>query len=216
VDCYPVPAIAHSTLAIAAAMAGEFDAERDHYEQRLAVVTEHGDVTRIADTLNVLAEIELDNGDPDGAAALATEAVELAGTALPNEARDATISLARSAAATGDAASCARHLVEALALVDRTGQKFALGQTLRTGGLLAANLGDHELAVRCFAAGHQVAPSPSGTEEPIEADLAAALARARTELGGAADRAWLLGRTSPDRTRAALEQRLAGLVAADA
>ena len=215
VDCYPVPAIAHSTLAIGAAMAGEFDVEQAHYEQRLAVVTEHGDVTRIADTLNVLAEIALDNEDPAGAFALATESVELAGTALPNEARDATISLARSAAATGDVATCARHLLSALALVDRTGQTFALGQTLRTGGLLATTLGEADLAVRCFAAGHQVAPSPSGTEEPIEADLAAALSTARAILGDAADRAWLLGRTSPGRTRAALEARLTELVASE-
>ncbi|WP_344774958.1 AfsR/SARP family transcriptional regulator [Nocardioides panacisoli] len=216
VDCYPVPAIAHSTLAIGAAMAGEFDVERAHYEQRLSVVTEHGDVTRIADTLNVLAEIALDNDDPAGAFALATESVELAGAALPNEARDASISLARSAAATGDVATCARQLLAAFTLVDRTGQTFALGQTLRTGGVLAAALGEADLAVRCFAAGHQVAPSPSGTEEPIEADLAEALSRARAALGDAADRTWLLGRTSPDRTRAALEARLTELLATEA
>ncbi|HWJ82573.1 MAG TPA: BTAD domain-containing putative transcriptional regulator [Nocardioides sp.] len=216
VECYPVPAIAHSTLAIAAAMAGEFDVERAHYEHRLAVVTEHGDVTRIADTLNVLAEIALDNGDPKGAYALAAEAVELAGAALPNEARDATISLARSAAATGDVRTAAEQLRDALALIDRTGQTFALGQALRTGGLLATALDEPELALRCFAAGHQVAPSPSGTEEPIEADLADALAQARAALGAAADRVWLVGRTSPPaRTRAALEERLAELLAAE-
>ena len=51
---YPVAAIALSVLAIARAMAGDAVGERSFYERRLAVVSEHGDVARIADTLNTL------------------------------------------------------------------------------------------------------------------------------------------------------------------
>jgi predicted ATPase/DNA-binding SARP family transcriptional activator len=205
-DCYPVPALALSTLAIGAAMAGEMDAEKEYYERRLAVVAERGDVIRIADTLNVLAEIALDEGDAGTAVALAREATEVAGPALPNETRDATISLARATAALGDVAQSARHLLDALLLVDRTGQDFALGQALRTGGMIAAQAGEWELALRCYAAGHRVAPSPSGTEEPIERDLAEGLERARTGLGERASTVWLVGSSAPaERTRTTLD-----------
>jgi hypothetical protein len=43
-----------------------------------------------------------------------------------------------------------------------------------------------------------VSPSPSGTDEPIEADLAARLAEARAALGeGDFKREWELGHTLP-------------------
>jgi len=53
-------------------------------------------------------------------------------------------------------------------------------------------------AVRAFALAQQVSASPSGTNEPIEADLAARLAEARTALGeDGFQREWELGCTLP-------------------
>jgi hypothetical protein len=58
--------------------------------------------------------------------------------------------------------------------------------------------GDPVTAVRAFAAAQEVSASPSGTDEPIEADFAARLAEARAALGeDGFRREWLLGRTLP-------------------
>ena len=191
-------AIALSVLAIARAMAGDAVGERAFYERRLAVVSEHGDVARIADTLNTLAEIALDEADAATARAYASESVVIAGSALILEARDATITLARAAAVDADPARTALHLGAALGLADRTGQSLALAQCLRVGGCLAVLNGDPVHAVRAFAAAQEVSPSPSGTDEPIEADFAARLGEARSAIGeDGFRREWLLGRSLP-------------------
>jgi predicted ATPase len=195
---YPVAAVSLSLLAIARAIAGDPEGERSFHERRLALVSERGDVARIADTLNTLAEIALDEADAATARAYASESVVIAGSALPLEARDATITLARAAAVDGDAQAAADHLGAALVLADRTGQSLALAQCLRVGGCLAVLAGDPATAVRAFAAAQEVSASPSGTDEPIEADLAARLAEARAALGeDGFRREWLLGRTLP-------------------
>ena len=195
---YPTTAIALSVLAIARAIAGDADGERSYYERRLAVVSARGDVARIADTLNTLAEIALDEADAATARAYATESVLIAGSALTLEARDAAITLARAAAVDGDPETAGGHLRAALQLADRTGQSLALAQCLRVGGCLAVLTEDPVTAVRAFASAQQVSASPSGTDEPIEADLAARLAEARTALGEARfHREWELGGMLP-------------------
>jgi hypothetical protein len=162
------------------------------------VVSERGDVARLADTLNTLAEIALDESDSDTARAYATESIAIAGSALPLEKRDATITLARAAAVDADCQEVATQLHAALALADRTGQSLALAQCLRVGGCLAALVDDNALAVQAFAAAQAISPSPSGSDDPIEADLAARLGEARTALGEKeARRAWTMGRTLP-------------------
>jgi hypothetical protein len=195
---YPVAAIALSVLAIARAVAGDPDGERSFHERRLAVVSKRGDVARLADTLNTLAEIALDEADAATARAYASESVVIAGSALRLEARDATITLARAAAVDGDPATTAAHLRAAFKLADRTGQSLALAQCLRVGGCLAVLNGHPATAVRAFASAQEVSASPSGTDEPIEADLAARLAEARTALDeDGFRREWRLGRTLP-------------------
>lgn len=195
---YRIRAIALSVLAIGCAIRGDFDGERQHYELRLAVVSEHGDVARLADTLNTLAEIALDEADAATARAYAHESVALAGAARPLETRDATITLARAAAVDGDVPELARHLSDAFAMADRIGQSLAIAQCLRVGGCLATLSGHHGLAVRAFAAAHVVSPSPSGTDDPLEADLVARLSEARSALGEqGAQGEWTLGRTLP-------------------
>ena len=58
--------------------------------------------------------------------------------------------------------------------------------------------GDHVTAVRAFAAAQEVSASPSGTDEPIEADFAARLGEAKAAIGqDGFSREWLLGRTLP-------------------
>jgi predicted ATPase/DNA-binding SARP family transcriptional activator len=195
---YPATAMALSALAIARAIAGDLEGERSYYERRLAAVSERGDVARLADTLNTLAEIALDDADAETARAYATESAVIAGSALPLEARDATITLARAAAVDGDRETTADHLRTAFRLADQTGQSLALAQCLRVGGCLAVLTGDPVTAVRAFAAAQEVSASPSGTDDPIEADLAARLAEARAALGeDGFSREWTLGRTLP-------------------
>ena len=207
---YPVAAVALSVLAIARAMAGDSVGERSFYERRLGVVAEHGDVARIADTLNTLAEIALDNADAATARAYASESLVIAGSALILEARDATITLARAAAVDGEPKEAAVHLRAALGLADRTGQSLALAQCLRVGGCLAVLKGDPVTAVRAFAAAQEVSPSPSGTDEPIEADFASRLGEARSAVGEDGHRReWLLGRSLPvEHVRAQVEALL--------
>ncbi len=206
-DDYRTAAIALSILAIGCAVHGDFDGERAHYQRRLALVSGRGDLARIADTLNTLAEIALDEADAGTARAYASESLAIAGSALPVEARDATITLARASVVEQDATGAARGLAEALALADRTGQSMALAQCLRVGGSLAELSGEPGLAVQAFAAAHAVWPSPSGTEEPIEADFAARLQAAKSALGDdQARRDWLLGSALPPAsTRARVE-----------
>ena len=194
---YRITVVALSMLAIGCAVRGDFEAERSFYERRLGVVSERGDGARIADTLNTLAEIALDEADAATARAYADESVTIAGAALPLERRDATISLARAAALDGSVDEVAAQLRVAFELSDRTGQALAVAQCLRVGGCLAVLTGDHVLAVRAFAAAQKVSPSPSGTDDPIEADFAARLEEARTALGERAAREWTLGRTLP-------------------
>ncbi|WP_148616530.1 AfsR/SARP family transcriptional regulator [Nocardioides rubriscoriae] len=195
---YAVSVFALSALAIASALSGDLEQEKVYYEQRLRAVTERGDVARVADTLNTLAEIALDDADGELATAYAEESVGIAGGVLLLEARDAHITLARAAVVLGDPVAAARHLAHARELVDRTGQSFALAQWLRAGGCLAAVLGRSALAVQVFAAAQTASASPSGTDEPIEVDFNERLAACRDALGeAAASRAWTLGRTLP-------------------
>jgi hypothetical protein len=210
IGAYPVAAIALSVLAIARAMAGDAVGERGFYERRLAVVSEHGDVARIADTLNTLAEIALDEADAATARAYASESLVIAGSALILEARDATITLARAAAVDADPARTALHLGAALGLADRTGQSLALAQCLRVGGCLAVLRRHPEDAVRAFAAAQEVSPSPSGSDEPIEADFAARLSEARSAIGeDGFRREWQVGRCLPaDSVRTQVEALL--------
>ena len=194
---YRITVVALSMLAIGCAVRGDLEAERSYYERRLAVVGERGDAARLADTLNTLAEIALDEADAASARAYASESVAIAGAALPLERRDATISLARAAAVESAVVEVAEHLRVAFELSDRTGQLLAVAQCLRAGGCLAVLTGDPALAVRAFAAAQRISPSPSGTDDPIEADFASRLAQARAALGDAAGREWTLGATLP-------------------
>jgi len=195
---YPLPAIALSVLAIGAAMTEDFTQEKALLEQRLVVVQERGDLARLSDTLNTLAEIALDEGDGAVAEAYATESVTIAGAGLPLEARDATITLARASILQGDLGTAAARLRRGLALADRTGQSLAVAQCLRTAGCLAVLSGAPDAGVRAFSAAQRLSPSPSGIDEPIERDFADRLREARSSLGDEVfHRTWSLGRTLP-------------------
>ncbi len=210
---YPQVAIALAMRAITFGVRGQLDQEAATHLERLAVVRGHGDVTRIADTLNTLAEIALDEEDVDTAAAYAAEALEMAGASRVTVARDAQITLARALVGRGEPAAAAVPLDEAMALADRTGQRLARAQCLRVGGAIAEALGRADDAIRLFAAAEAVSPAPGGSSTPIERDLALALAGARGSVGEAASgRAWTLGTVAPARSvRALLTDVLTGL-----
>ena len=169
------------------------------------MVRRHGDVARTADALNTLAEIALDEEDPDKARRYAEESLAIAGDRFPLEHRDATITLARATAALGDRARRAAARRRA-GRQRRIGQSLATAQCLRVAGVLAEAGGEPALAVRLFAAAQALSPSPTGTDDPPEADLAAALGRAR----GGARRAGGRARVDP-RRRAALATMLTQL-----
>ncbi len=209
---YPQVAIALAMRAITYGVRGQFDKEGDCHLERLAVVRQHGDVTRIADTLNTLAEIALDEDDVETAAVYATEALTMAGISRVTVARDAHITLARSLVGSDELTAAAAQLEQALVLADRTGQRLARAQCLRVGGAIAAT-GRADDAVRLFAAAESVSPSPGGATGPVERDLAGALATARASMGdAAAARAWTLGSVAPaDSVRALLTGVLASV-----
>ena len=173
---YPAAAIALSVLAIARAMAGDAVGERAFYERRLAVVSEHGDVARIADTLNTLAEIALDEADAATARAYASESLVIAGSALILEARDATITLARAAAVDGDPAR--RPPPPGRSGVGGPDRAVACAGPVSSGRRLPRGVeGDPVTAVRAFAAAQEVSPSPSGTRRAHRGRLRGAARR---------------------------------------
>lgn len=195
---YPLAAEALSVMAISHAVRGDFVEERRTHLRRLDLTKRHGDLARTADALNILAEIALDEDDLDTAASYAEESLALVRGVLPIETRDATISLARVAALADRPGEAATRLTEALAQADRVGQTLAVGQCLRVGACLAVTAQQHRLAVRLFAAAQSVSPSPSGSDQPVEADFARAWSFAREAVG--TDRAaseWTLGLALP-------------------
>ena len=195
---YPLAAEALSVLAISHGVAGEFDQEREMHVARLAVAREHGDVARTADALGVLAEFALDEADAVGARAFADEALAIAEPTLPMEACAARMSLARAFLAEGDLAGAVAAWEQAFAAAEKVGQKLMVARCFRIAGALAAARGHAAEAVRLYAAAQRLSPSPSGTDEPVEGDLAGGLEAARSTLGAeASTREWTLGTALP-------------------
>ena len=195
---YPQAAEGLFMLALSRMLAGDLAGEREAHERRLEVVRRRGDVARTADALNTLAEIAIDDGDAQKARRYAEESLAMAADRFPLERRDATITAARAAAALADREAAGRLLADALAESGRHGQALATAQCLRVAGVLAESGGEPALAVRLFAAAQALSPSPTGTDEPPEADFSDALERARGALEPAvADREWTLGGALP-------------------
>ena len=195
---YPQTAEGLFMLGLSHLMVGDVDGERMAHERRLDVVRAHGDVARTADQLNTLAEIALDEDDPDKARRYAEESLAISADHFPLQHRDATITLARAMAVLDDRAAAGRLLADALALSGRHRQNLATAQCLRVAGVLAEAGASPALAVRLFAAAHALSPSPTGTNDPPEVDLAAALGRARAALDEReVEREWTLGGALP-------------------
>lgn len=167
---YVALVIGLSVSAICAAIGGRFDQERDFYERRLAVVRAHRDRSRLADTLNILAEIALDEPDAAAAAAYGQEALVVAGTSRPNERRDALVTLARVDLVRGEVAAARERLRSATELAERIGQPLAIAQCGRVAACLAHACGAPAAEVhRLFALA--AALEPGAADEPIEGDL---------------------------------------------
>jgi predicted ATPase/DNA-binding SARP family transcriptional activator len=197
-DFYRVQVVALSILAISAIIGGDAAGEKKRYEERLRVVRRHGDRARVADTLNTLAEIALDENEPDRADALAMESISLTHGVMPPETRDALISLARADVARDDLTRASHHLDRALELCEQTAQTLGISQCLRVGACIASRQADPATSIRLFAVAHALHPSPSGTEDPFETDLAAGLDRARAAMSAAmVDTHWAVGLAMP-------------------
>jgi tetratricopeptide (TPR) repeat protein len=215
-DDYPLQVVTLSVLAIAAAMTGDLDTERRCYEERLRLVRAHGDRARIADTLNTLAEIAMDDEDAAAARVWAEESLAISGDRLPRERRDALITLARADAVERNLRAAAQRLRAALSLSERTAQPLGIAQCWRVMACLVA-LDDPATAVRLFAAAQQLHPSPSGSDEPVEADFAARLRQARAALDERRfSQEWTVGGAIPPASVSSLvERHLASLDSAE-
>ena len=195
---YPLAAESLSVLAISHAVAGDFANEREMHVARLAVAREHGDVARTADALGILAEVALDEADSAGARSFAEESLAIAEPTLPMEACVALAVLARADVVEGDLSSAVTTLRRAFAAAEKIGQRLMLAQCYRVAGAIAAARGSAAEAVRLYAAAQRLSPSPSGTDDPVEADLLGGLETARSGLAGdVVEREWTLGTSLP-------------------
>ena len=203
---YPLAAESLSVLAISHAVAGDFANEREMHVARLAVAREHGDVARTADALGTLAEVALDEADSAGARSFAEESLAIAEPTLPMEACVALAVLARADVVEGDLSSAVTTLRRAFAAAEKIGQRLMLAQCYRVAGAIAAARGSAAEAVRLYAAAQRLSPSPSGTDDPVEADLLGGLETARSGLArDVVEREWTLGTSLPPaRVRALL------------
>lgn len=210
---YPLAAESLSVLAISHAVAGDFANEREMHVARLAVAREHGDVARTADALGVLAEVALDEADSAGARSFAEESLAIAEPTLPMEACVALAVLARADVVDGDLSSAVTTLGRAFAAAEKIGQRLMLAQCYRVAGAIAAARGSAAEAVRLYAAAQRLSPSPSGTDDPVEADLLGGLETARSGLArDVVEREWTLGTSLPTaRVRALLGQVVAAV-----
>ena len=175
--------IALSVLAIARAIAGDPEGERSFHERRLAIVSERGDVARLADTLNTLAEIALDKADAATARAYASESCRHrgGGAAAGGPGRDDHLGQGgrrgrRPGCHGGSPAGCFH--------VGRPHRSIACPGAVSAGRRVPGGTQRRAQPPRCApsTSAREVSASPSGTDEPIEADLAARLAEARAAL----------------------------------
>ena len=120
-------------------------------------------MARTADQLNTLAEIALDEADPDKARRYAEESLaDLCGP-LPARAPGRHHHAGPGHGGAGRHAAAGRVLADALAASGRHGQSLATAQCLRVAGVLAEAGASPALAVRLFAAAQALSPSPTGT-----------------------------------------------------
>jgi hypothetical protein len=105
--------------------------------------------------------------------------------------------------AAGDLTGAVPVLTRAFESAESVGQKQMVAQCYRIAASLGAARGRAAEAVRLYAAAQRLAPSPTGTDDPVEGDLAGGLELARSTLGPeAAGREWTLGTSlPPDRVR---------------
>ena len=186
-------------LAISHAVAGDFDNEREMHVARLAVAREHGDVARTADALGTLAEVALDEADV-GRRALVRRGVARHRPARRCPWRRAWRWPCWPARPSSRATSPVPRstLRRAFAAAEKIGQRLMLAQCYRVAGALAAARGSAAEAVRLYAAAQRLSPSPSGTDDPVEADLLGGLETARSSLAGdVVEREWTLGTSLP-------------------
>ena len=177
--------LALSALAVVSAAKGDFDAERQHYVDRLQLARAHGDMVRVADTLTTLGEIAFDDEDYAGAAKMVREALSIADPISQPEARDALIMLGRIAIAEHDSDRADGFLDEALRRCVTLAQPLPLALCVRSHGAAAVVRGELSRAARLFGAGEALQPSSMPLHEGVERDLAAHRDECRRRLGDA-------------------------------
>jgi predicted ATPase/class 3 adenylate cyclase len=184
---YETHVLSLSVNAMLAALAGDGDGEKQILEERLRLVRRRGDTNRIADTLNTLAEIALEESDHPTARALAEEALGLAGPATTLTARDLLLTLGRVAIAEGDADLAMGSLRTALELCVEFDQRSELAQCLRALAAAEVVAGEPLRAARLYGAAERLhAQLGSGETFPLERDLAALRDRAQNAVGSEA------------------------------
>jgi predicted ATPase/DNA-binding SARP family transcriptional activator len=177
--------LALSALAVVSAANGDFDAERQHYVDRLQLARAHGDAVRVADTLTTLGEIAFDDGDYARAAEMVREALSIADPISQPESRDALIMLGRIAIAEHDSDRADGFLDEALRRCVTLAQPLPLALCVRSHGAAAVVRGELPRAARLFGAGEALQPLAMPLHEGVERDLAAHREECRRRLGDA-------------------------------
>ena len=166
-------------------VAGDFDAEREMHLARLAVAREHGDVARTADALGSLAEIALDEADADHRARRTPRRRWPSPTPRCRWRRARRPSPWRALPSPTATWPARRRLSSRRSRRRRRSARSSRSPSATASRARWPPRGAARLeAVRLYAAAQRLAPSPSGTDEPVEADLAGGLETARSHAGG--------------------------------
>jgi predicted ATPase/class 3 adenylate cyclase len=180
---YEAEVLALSLCAVLAGVGGDPVRERELHEQRLLLARERGDTGRIADALNTLAEIALDEADVPRARQLTAEGLPMARATSTLTTRDLLLTVGRVALADGDVARAWEILREAFALSVEFDQTAELAQCVRAMAAAASLWGDEVEAALLFGFADHLQSELAGEVFPLERDLAVHRDSARGRLG---------------------------------
>jgi ATP/maltotriose-dependent transcriptional regulator MalT len=165
---YEARSLALSLRAVIAAVAGDTTSERQHYLRRLGGARRQGDLRRVAETLNNLAEVCLADGDLASAETYAEEALASARNSGRIVTRDALYTRARLDLMREDPVAAIVHARESLHISLDPGQRFEISQGISLLGAIAVALGRTREGTELMVAG-QLMRSQGGA--PLDVDL---------------------------------------------
>jgi ATP/maltotriose-dependent transcriptional regulator MalT len=164
---YEARSLALSLRAVIAAVAGDTTSERQHYLRRLGGARRQGDLRRVAETLNNLAEVCLADGDLASAETYAEEALASARNSGRIVTRDALYTRARLDLMREDPVAAIVHARESLHISLDLGQRFEISQGISLLGAIAVALGRTREGTELMVAG-QLMRSQGGAPRDVD------------------------------------------------